>query len=125
MSYELRAGITAGRIDAGDLGTFDVESHTLEVDDYDTAVALVDRYAVEWPDGGSDPPDDAPEPEDEPPDQDVDDELVATLQDLTIPEFEEGLEDGRFDGRLGAVGAAEEEGKDRDGIYDAIDGYEG
>lgn len=134
MTYELRAGITTGRIDAGDLGTFSIESHTLEVDDYDVAQKLVRRHAVEWPNGDPGPPpeENASETTDESDSSDdtdgsdgpeEDDSLVEALQKVTIEEFEEELEAGRFDGRLEAVEAAEKEGKDRDGVQDAIDAY--
>jgi hypothetical protein len=48
------------------------------------------------------------------------DDLVATLQDQTIPEIEDDLESGRFDDRLDELAQAESEGKDRAGIHDAI-----
>ena len=51
---------------------------------------------------------------------DEDDGLVEELQGMTIPEFEEELESGRFDNRLKAVGDAEREGQDRAGVHDAI-----
>lgn len=64
--------------------------------------------------------------EDGPPDEDdvdddaTDDDLVATLQELTIPEVEDELESGRFDDRLDDVAEAEEAGKNRTGVHDAI-----
>jgi len=63
--------------------------------------------------------------EDGPPDEDgdddgTDDDLAAILADMTIPEFEEELESGRFDDRLDAVAKAEAQGDDRAGIHDVI-----
>lgn len=53
MSYTLRSGITAGRIDADGLGSFDIRDGELTVEEYATASALVSQYCVEWP--GDDP----------------------------------------------------------------------
>jgi hypothetical protein len=50
VSYTLRSGITSGRIDSDALGTFEISDGKLEVDDYETAAALVSQYSVEWSD---------------------------------------------------------------------------
>jgi len=57
---------------------------------------------------------------DEPDDGGDEDGLVATLRDMTVDEFEDELESGRFDDRLDEVAEAERQGKGRTGIQDAI-----
>jgi hypothetical protein len=119
-----------------DGGRYRVAGHTFEPgDDGEVSEALaahlvddvgeferVDAQAAEATDGPTDETAEAAAEVDDPPDDEdeADDDLAATLADLTIDEFEDELESGRFDDRLDAVAEAEEKGKDRTGIHDAI-----
>lgn len=116
MTHQLRAGISTGRIDS-DLGSFEIRDGQVEVDDYDTAAALVERYSVvEWPDGDPGAPDDAgdeePESED---DSEFDAEAFAGRTPMS--KVVDDLETGEYDDHLDAIEAA----ADRVGVQDAID----
>lgn len=89
MGYTLRAQISTGRIDAGDLGSFEIRDGELEAEDYATAATLVERYHVEWPDG--DPGPEEWVDDDEYPDPDEGTEAEADAADVD-EESEDGAE---------------------------------
>lgn len=60
MPYQLHVGFTAGWIDAGEHGHFQVANNRLLVDDFETARALVEQFdSVIWPGGGELPADES------------------------------------------------------------------
>lgn len=98
-------------------------------DTAEVAAGLADHLVedvgtFEYVDGDADSTSDGAESEggDGSDDDESDDEggLAETLRDMTVSEFEEELESGRFDDRLDAVADAERDGKDRTGVHDAI-----
>lgn len=98
--YRLRTGITAGRIDDPDHGTFEVRDSTITVEDYDIASTLVNRYTVEWEGEDPGPPtDDEDDDEDGDGDEEEDGESTgATIQPVMAKdEADAGDPDGDAD----------------------------
>lgn len=117
MGYQLRAGISAGRIDSDDLGSFEIRGGKFEVDDYETAAALVDEYnVVEWPSDEPGPPAHANAPEDAgPPDDRGPPDDAGPPEDAGRPEDAGPPEDaGRPDEPGEGEGEEEEEDEDDD-----------
>lgn len=58
VGYTLRSGLQSGRIDAGEYGEHAITDSSLDVEDYDTAAALVERFGhLYWPGGDPGGPD--------------------------------------------------------------------
>lgn len=91
MTYTLRAGPKTGRIDDEDLGSFEIEDSQIEVDEYDVAERLIERYSVEWYDGDPGPPRESSD------DSDAQETLVAEDQ-AGGDEDDEDDEDDESDG---------------------------
>ncbi|MFC6765431.1 hypothetical protein [Natrinema soli] len=108
-------GVTFEPGDVGEVSAGLAEHLVVDVGSFE----YVDEEAIEKTD--TDPDEDVDDDaSDEGEASDEDDGLVEELDGMTIPEFEEELESGRFDDRLEAVGDAEREGQDRAGVHDAI-----
>ena len=129
MGYSLRAHISTGRIDSDTLGSFEIRDGELEAEDYATALSLVERYNVEWPDG--DPGPDEAEVEAA---VEAEDEAEAEVVDESLPEprgFDasefvdrtpmgvviDDLETGDYDAHLDAI----ESEASRRGVLAAVD----
>lgn len=123
MSYTLRAHISTGRIDSDALGSFEIRDSELEVEDYDTAATLVERYTVEWLDGDPGPDEDA-EPVDteefDTEDTDAEDaeefDAGAFVDRTPMGDVIDDLESGEYDEHLDAI----ESEASRRGVLDAI-----
>lgn len=132
MGYTLRAGISTGRIDSDDLGSFEIRDSELEADDYETAAALVDQYGVEWPDGDPGPPE---SDSDSDSDSDSETEAESDDSDTDSDEFDAeafvdrtpmgnviaDIESGDYDDHLDEIEAVAQ----RQGVTNAVDDRRG
>lgn len=112
------AGVTFEPDDVNEVSEALAEHLVDDVGDFARVTAAPIADEADSSDGES--TDDADETSDESGETVGEDDLVESLQDMTIPEIEDDLESGRYDDRLDELAEAEQEGQDRTGVHDAI-----